>query len=112
MNAGDCLSHPSGSSGRSLDLYAKWATVMLTLTGFSLEQASQLVAVLTMLLSSIGGFPVRWRSWRAARRTSEAVSSPTVLSARHAAREPIGSRDHHRRAGGQHINFSREVSIP
>ena len=111
MNAGDRISHLSASPGRSLDFYAKWATVMLTLTGFSLEQAYQLVAVLKMLLSSIGGFPVRWRSWRAARRTSGAVSSPTVTSARRGAREPLGRRDHHRRAGGQYIPFSREVSI-
>lgn len=112
MNAWDRISHLCASPGRSLDFYAKWATVMLTLTGFSLEQASQLVAVLKTLLSSIGGFPVRWRSWRAARRTSEAVSNPTVPSARRGAREPLGRHDRHRQAGGQCIPFSREVSIP
>lgn len=41
----------------------RWVIVLLTLTGFSYEQASQLIAGVAILFSSLSGMPARWDAW-------------------------------------------------
>lgn len=112
MNAAGRHSRRSTSPGRSLAVYGKWATVLLTLTGFSFEQASQMIAGLMIMLSSVGTVLLhsrrRWEAFRHAGSKPRPATRPVDDAPRISHASP-GWRSF---AAGRHIPFSNEVPTP
>lgn len=90
--------------------FVEWTTVLLTLTGFSYDQAFQLIAGVSVLFSSLGDMLACWTSWWEAPRRQESVLGPTRRAAdEDAPRTSRFSRDRRRRASGWHIPIFSKV---